>query len=299
MIEKIKIHSYQIFIKSLKVNTNIGINFNEKIKKQTILFDIKIKMVPKKLQYIDNLKYIINYYSLVKLIIKYLYNTKINIMETLLKYIIFLCFRFDIHIKSIFLTVKKLNKQKNNIKNKIYIKAINLKNNLKIKKENKLFDKNNIKDYFNNVDRKNYKKTFIRFNNSLKKLTSGYNKLLYNILNNAIFYNIANNAISQKNIYFYSLCEHHLLPFYGNIEIIYWANKKIIGLSKITRIIKIFSQRLQLQEKLINEIARAVIAILEPKGLYISIKAKHLCLSMRGVTQNNIITTTIFKYGIL
>ncbi len=299
MKKLIKIFSYQIFIKSLKLNINIGINFNEKIKKQIILFDLKIKIVPKILKYLDNLKYIINYYNLIKLIIQYLYYIKINTMEILLKYIIFLCLRFDIHIKSIFLTVKKLNKQKSNIKNKIYLKTSGSKENIENKKTNQLFNKNNINYYFNNIHRKNFKKTLLRFNKSLKTLTKGYNKLLYNILNNAIFYNISNNAIAQKNIYFHSLCEHHLLPFYGNIEVIYLANRKIIGLSKITRVIKIFSQRLQLQEKLITEIGKALIAILEPKSLYISIKAKHLCVSMRGVKQSNVITTTIFKYGIL
>jgi len=295
MIKKFKIYSYQIFIKSLKIDTSIGINFNEKIKKQSILFDMKIKVIPKILEYIDNLKYIINYYTLIKLIIRYLYNAKINTMEILLKYIIFLCLRFDINIKSIFLMVKKSNKQKN----KICIKANRIKNKLDRRTKNNLFNKNSIKYYFNNIHRKNFKKTFLRVNKNLKELTSGYNKILYDVLNNAIFYNISKNFIAQKNIYFYSLCEHHLLPFYGNIEIIYLANKKIIGLSKITRIIRMFSQRLQLQENLINEIAKAIIAILEPKSLYISIKAKHLCLSMRGAKQNNVVTTTIFKYGVL
>ena len=107
-----------------------------------------------------------------------------------------------------------------------------------------------------------------------------------------------NNLIIQKDIDFYSMCEHHLLPFYGQAHIAYVPDKKILGLSKLARTVEIFSRRLQIQERLTCEIADAINKYLNPKGVIVFIKAKHMCMTMRGVKKNNSNTITIAKHGI-
>jgi GTP cyclohydrolase I len=127
---------------------------------------------------------------------------------------------------------------------------------------------------------------------SLTELTSGYHFSVADVAGNAIFPCQSSGMILQKNIEFYSLCEHHLLPFFGQIHVAYLPNKKIIGLSKVGRIIDIFAKRLQVQEHLNHEIAQALDDLLEPHGVAVSIEANHFCMMMRGVKKQTGITCT-------
>lgn len=133
---------------------------------------------------------------------------------------------------------------------------------------------------------------------SLAELTSGYQLSIEKIAGNAIFPCQSTGMILQKNIEFYSLCEHHLLPFFGHVHVAYFPNKKIIGLSKVGRIIDMFAKRLQVQEHLNHEIAQALFDILEPKGVAVAIEANHFCMMMRGVKKQNGTTCTSEFKGI-
>lgn len=118
---------------------------------------------------------------------------------------------------------------------------------------------------------------------SLKFLTRGYHQNLDDIINGAIFTEDYNEMITLNDIAIYSLCEHHLLPFYGHCHVAYIPNKKIVGVSKLVRIVDMFARRLQVQERLTNEIANTIEKALEPKGVAVVIEAEHLCMQMRGV----------------
>jgi GTP cyclohydrolase I len=118
-------------------------------------------------------------------------------------------------------------------------------------------------------------------------LCSGYKANMEEIINGAIFHEATEGMVLVRDIELYSLCEHHMLPFYGKAHVAYIPNKKIIGISKIPRIVDVFSRRLQVQERLTDQIAYAVHEILEPLGVGVVIKAKHLCMMMRGVEKQN------------
>lgn len=126
-----------------------------------------------------------------------------------------------------------------------------------------------------------------RVENAYKFLTSGYHDNFEDILNNAVFESENNEMIIVKDIEFYSLCEHHMLPFYGKCHIGYLPNKKIIGLSKLARITDYFSRRLQIQERLTTLIAESLEKILEPIGVGVIMEGRHLCMMMRGVQKQN------------
>ena len=133
------------------------------------------------------------------------------------------------------------------------------------------------------IGRAGLKMTPQRVADSLKFLTTGYHVNLEKIINDAIFEAEYDEMVIVKNIEVYSLCEHHLLPFYGKCNVAYLPDKRIIGLSKIPRIIDVFSRRLQVQERLTTEIASAIENYLEPKGVGVVMEAHHLCMMMRGV----------------
>ncbi len=147
-----------------------------------------------------------------------------------------------------------------------------------------------------NTERTGLKNTPERVAKSLTELTSGYKITPRDILNDAIFPCQSTGMIMQKDIEFYSLCEHHLLPFFGHVHVAYLPNKKIIGLSKVGRIIDIFSKRLQVQEHLNHEIVTCLDEILEPEGVAVAIEATHFCMMMRGVRKQKSTTyTTEFR----
>lgn len=135
-------------------------------------------------------------------------------------------------------------------------------------------------------------KTPERVEKSYKYLTSGYHENIDEIVNGAFFKSEDNEMIVINNIEFYSLCEHHMLPFYGKCHIAYIPNKTILGLSKFSRITDHFARRLQIQERLTTQIAEYVEKILQPMGVGVVIESSHLCMMMRGVQKQNSFATT-------
>ena len=129
-------------------------------------------------------------------------------------------------------------------------------------------------------------------------LTKGYNENLDELINNAIFEGESKDMVIVKNIEFYSLCEHHMIPFYGKAHIGYIPDGKIIGLSKLARITDLFSQRLQVQERLTNQIAQCLQEVLNPRGVAVVLEGKHFCMLSRGVQIQNSIATSSSMLGI-
>jgi GTP cyclohydrolase I len=126
-----------------------------------------------------------------------------------------------------------------------------------------------------------------RVKKSYDFLTGGYKVDINHLVNNAIFEESTDGIVLVRDIEMYSLCEHHLLPFYGRAHVGYIPNNKIIGISKIPRIVDMFARRLQVQERLTTQIANALQDVLNPLGVGVVIKAKHLCMMMRGVEKQN------------
>jgi GTP cyclohydrolase I len=149
-----------------------------------------------------------------------------------------------------------------------------------------------------NPDREGLVKTPLRVEKSMQFLTSGYAEDPCEILNNALFTEKYDEMVIVKDIDFYSLCEHHLLPFYGKCHVGYMPNGKVVGLSKIPRIVDVFSRRLQVQERLTNEIANVLMQCLNPHGVGVVIEARHLCMMMRGVQKQNTVVTTSALAGL-
>ena len=132
---------------------------------------------------------------------------------------------------------------------------------------------------------------------SLEFLTSGYRKNIDEVLNGALFTVEYNEMVIVRDIDFYSLCEHHLLPFFGKCHIAYIPDGRVIGLSKIPRIVDVFARRLQVQERLTSQVAGTIESRITPIGVAVVIEATHLCMSMRGVGKQNSITTTSAMLG--
>jgi len=143
-------------------------------------------------------------------------------------------------------------------------------------------------------DRQGLLRTPIRAARALEFLTQGYRQNLDEIVNGAIFDSDASEIILVKDIELYSLCEHHLLPFIGRTHVAYIPNGKVIGLSKVARIVDVFARRLQIQENLTTQIAESLMKCLEPNGV---VEAKHLCMMMRGVEKQNSIMKTSCLLG--
>ncbi len=148
-----------------------------------------------------------------------------------------------------------------------------------------------------NPEREGLKKTPARVARMYEFLTKGYREEVKNVFNGAIFKERYSEMVIVKDIDFYTLCEHHLLPFFGKCHIAYIPKGKIIGLSKLPRIVEIFARRLQVQERLTNDIAEAVHVHLKPQGVAVVIEAQHLCMQMRGVEKLNSIATTSAMRG--
>lgn len=129
-------------------------------------------------------------------------------------------------------------------------------------------------------------------------LTSGYKKDIDEVLNKAIFNEKYDEMVLVKNIDFYSLCEHHMLPFFGKVHVAYIPNGKIVGLSKIPRIVEVFARRLQVQERMTQQIADTINKYLEPKGVAVVSEASHMCMMMRGVEKQNSSATSSAVHGL-
>ena len=142
------------------------------------------------------------------------------------------------------------------------------------------------------VTRNGLERTPMRVAKAMQFLTSGYQMDAQEILRGALFDENHNQMVIVKDIELYSLCEHHMLPFYGRAHIAYIPNGKIVGLSKLARVVDVFARRLQVQERLTIQIRDALHAALNPLGVAVVIEAKHLCMMMRGVSKQNSVTTT-------
>ena len=149
-----------------------------------------------------------------------------------------------------------------------------------------------------NPEREGLLKTPERVSKSMEFLTNGYDKNPSEILKSAMFSESYSQMVLVKDIELYSLCEHHMLPFFGKAHIAYIPNGYIVGLSKIPRIVDVFSRRLQVQERLTDEIKDCIQEDLNPKGVAVVIEAQHLCMQMRGVQKQHSSTTTSAFSGI-
>ncbi len=146
-----------------------------------------------------------------------------------------------------------------------------------------------------NPDREGLKRTPQRFAQALSFLTQGYQMDPAKVINDALFSEDYEEMIVQKDIDFYSLCEHHLLPFFGKAHVAYIPHHKIVGISKLARLVDVYARRLQVQERLTNQVANIIMEKLDPLGVAVVVEAEHLCMRMRGVEKQNsmIITSTL------
>ncbi len=148
------------------------------------------------------------------------------------------------------------------------------------------------------VNREGLIKTPSRVYEAYKYMTKGYDQDPKEILNQALFESSNNEMVIVRDIEFYSLCEHHLLPIIGRAHVAYIPNGKVVGLSKIPRLIEVYARRLQIQEQLTEQIAEAISEVIEPKGVGVVLQARHMCMEMRGVEKAYSSTTTSALRGI-
>lgn len=154
-----------------------------------------------------------------------------------------------------------------------------------------------LKSLGENPDREGLKKTPSRVAEALTFLTRGYRMDPDKIINDALFTEEYEEMIVQKDIDFFSLCEHHLLPFFGKAHVAYIPRHKIVGVSKLARLVDVFARRLQVQERLTNQIATTIMEKLDPLGVAVVIEAEHLCMRMRGVEKQNSLMITSSLLG--
>lgn len=141
-------------------------------------------------------------------------------------------------------------------------------------------------------------KTPQRFEKAIRYLTSGYAKNIIDVLNGAIYEEPYDEMVTVRDIELFSLCEHHLLPFYGKCHVAYIPEGRLIGLSKIPRLVDVFARRLQVQERLTSQIASSLQEVLKPQGVAVVIEAFHLCMAMRGVEKQNAFAVTSSMLGV-
>lgn len=149
-----------------------------------------------------------------------------------------------------------------------------------------------------NPEREGLLRTPERFEKALKELTSGYLFDAAQVVGEGVFESERSGLVSVKDIEFFSLCEHHMLPFWGKISIAYLPAEKILGLSKLARVVEVFSRRLQVQERLTREVAEAITDLVNPRAVFVTCQAQHMCMMMRGVRKVSSTTKTEFGIGL-
>src|SRR3954453_15702476 len=154
-----------------------------------------------------------------------------------------------------------------------------------------------LKELGEDPDREGLLRTPLRVAKAMKFLTSGYDADIDQVLNNALFTVDYSEMVIVRDIDFYSLCEHHLLPFFGKCHIAYLPHKRVIGLSKIPRLVDVFARRLQIQERMTNQIAETIREKIEPLGVAVVVEGTHLCMAMRGVEKQNSLAVTSAMLG--
>ncbi len=154
-----------------------------------------------------------------------------------------------------------------------------------------------LKELGENPEREGLLSTPRRVVNALSFLTKGYHDSVEKILNGALFSVEYDEMVIVKNIEVYSMCEHHMLPFFGKCHVGYLPSDKVIGLSKIPRIVEMFARRLQVQERLTQQVAETIVEAVKPRGVAVVIEAQHLCMMMRGVEKQNTKMTTSAMIG--
>ena len=155
-----------------------------------------------------------------------------------------------------------------------------------------------LKEIGEDPNREGLHRTPIRVAKSWQFLIQGYRKNLESIINGAIFSEDYDEMVTIKDIDYFSLCEHHLLPFFGKAHVAYIPNGKIIGLSKIPRIVDMYSRRLQVQERMTHQIANTLDEVLAPRGVAVVVEGEHMCMQMRGVEKQNSYASTSSMIGI-
>ncbi|WP_315355710.1 GTP cyclohydrolase I FolE [Prevotella denticola] len=149
-----------------------------------------------------------------------------------------------------------------------------------------------------NPEREGLEKTPMRVAKAMQVLTRGYTQDPHKVLTDALFEEKYNQMVIVKDIDFFSMCEHHMLPFYGKAHVAYIPNGHITGLSKIVRVVDIYAHRLQVQERLTEQVMQCINDTLKPQGVMVVVEAKHMCMQMRGVEKQNSITTTSAYSGV-
>ncbi len=155
-----------------------------------------------------------------------------------------------------------------------------------------------LKELGEDAEREGLVRTPERMARSLRFCTDGYNTDPKKVVEGALFEVHYDEMVLVRDIDFYSLCEHHMLPFFGKVHVGYLPSKKVLGLSKIPRIVEIFARRLQVQERLTSQVASAIQRTLDPQGTLVVIEAEHLCMSMRGVRKPGAVTVTSAVHGV-
>jgi GTP cyclohydrolase IA len=154
-----------------------------------------------------------------------------------------------------------------------------------------------LRDLGEDPTREGLMRTPLRAEKAMRFLCSGYSQNIEELVNGALFEAENDDMVVVKNIEYYSLCEHHMLPFFGQVHVAYLPDKKIIGLSKIPRIVDVFARRLQVQERVTQQIADTLMEILEPRGVAVVSEAQHFCMMMRGVEKQCSSTVTSAMLG--
>jgi GTP cyclohydrolase I len=169
---------------------------------------------------------------------------------------------------------------------------------LNIKDEAKMAGELILKSVGENLGREGLLRTPHRFSKAMKELCSGYNLTIADVVGEGVFSSEGQGLVSVRDVDFFSLCEHHMLPFWGQASIAYYPNDKIVGLSKIPRIVDMYSKRLQVQERLTKEIAEALHKLINAKAVVVRVSGEHMCMMMRGVKKTGSETVTEFCLGL-